>query len=291
MSEQGGLGVKRVIVAIFLLVLVLAAVFFGGILLALFLGFFVFVGTREFVAIAKSKEMNPPFWFIFGANLLILTLAAFGRDELLFGAFTFVGLAAFLLILFRGENSRVNDLSITMLAVVYTGVFPLYALLLRNLDLTAFSIMGKSFPIGIGVVVLVFLATAMCDIGAFYSGKTFGKHPLWKSISPKKTIEGSIGGTLVGTTAAVLVGLFIGLNLVQSIIGGLLVTIAGQLGDLSESMIKRDVGIKDSGDVFPGHGGVLDRADSYIFAVVAGYFYFKYIIIFDIFTSSFFPFH
>jgi len=290
-SDTSGLDVKRVFVAVFLLVYIMTAVFYGGILLASFLGFFVFVGTKELVAIAKTKGLNPPFWFILGSNFILLSLAAFKMNDLIFGVFTFIAFTAFLLILFRGKDARLNDLSMTILAIIYASIFPLHTILIRNLEFTDFTIMEKSFPIGIGIVVLVFFATAMCDIGAFYSGKTFGKHPLWKAISPKKTIEGSIGGTLLGTSVAVLVGYFIGLSFIQSLIGGLLVTIAGQLGDLAESMIKRDAGIKDSGDVFPGHGGVLDRADSYVFAVIIGYFYFKFVIMFDIFANSLIPFH
>lgn len=256
---------KRVIVAIFLIILTLSVFAYGGIPLSLFIASFMFIGVRELLAIAKAKGINPPFYFIVLSNFLLLGLAAFKLYDLLFPVFTIIMALTFFVILFRGKYATINDVSMTILAIVYTGIFPIHIMMTRNL--------------GMGYVVLVFLAVATCDIGAYYSGKTLGKTPLWKEISPKKTIEGAIGGTIVGTLFSVATGYFIGLTITQSIIIGLILTALAQLGDLAESMLKRDVGVKDSGSVFPGHGGVLDRADSYIFTGVAAFYYFSYLVI------------
>ncbi len=285
MVADSGLGKKRVIVAVLLLAWVLAGLFYGGFILASFLALFVFIGTREFVEIARNRGMNPPFYFTVGAAFALLGIASLKEYSLLFGTFVFFAVAAFLIILFRGVKARVNDLAITMLALVYTGVFPLHMLMIRDFDARSFSVFGYEFNIGIGLVIMMFLTVAACDIGAFYSGKFFGKHALWKEVSPKKTKEGSIGGTVAGILVSVIVGCIIGLNIVISLMTGILVSLFAQLGDLVESMIKREAGIKDSGTLFPGHGGVLDRSDSYIITVVAAYYYFKYFVVNNIFAT------
>ncbi len=282
MSTNNGLDKKRVVVAILLLAWILAGLYFGGILLALFLALFIFVGSCEFVDIARVRGMNPPLYFIIAADFFLLGLASFKMYNLLFGAFVFFAVTAFLIILFRGKKARVNDLSMTMLALVYTGVFPLHIVMIRDLNTDTFTLLGQNFNIGIGLVILMLLAVAACDIGAFYSGKLLGKHPLWKEVSPKKTIEGSTGGTIAGVLISIIIGYFIGLSFIESLITGVLISLFAQLGDLVESMIKREAGIKDSGTLFPGHGGVLDRADSYIITVVAAYYFFKHFILQDI---------
>ena len=120
----------------------------------------------------------------------------------------------------------------------------------------------------------VFLAVALTDIGAYYFGVRFGKHKLAEVISPKKTIEGAIGGAACAILVSILGIFYIDISLCQAIIGGILITLSAQLGDLSESLIKRDAGVKDSSDILPGHGGMLDRFDGYIFAIPVAYYFF-----------------
>ena len=134
---------------------------------------------------------------------------------------------------------------------------------------------GKHIDPGIGYIVLMFVVISVCDIAAFYVGTKLGKTPLWPEVSPKKTVEGAVGGTIASILGAVIVGHFIDLSLVHSIISGFILSLAAQFGDLAESMIKRDAGFKDSGDLLPGHGGMLDRADSYVFTGAVAYYYFS----------------
>ncbi len=256
---------KRVIVAIVMLIIALGSVAAGGVFIALFMGALIFVGTGELVNIARAKGMNPPFYFIAVSSLVLLGLASFRLYELLFPVFTGISILMFLLMLFRGAQAAVNEVSMSMFSVIYGGVFPIHIVMTRNL--------------GMGYVLLLFLVIAACDIGAYYTGKFFGKTPLWPEVSPKKTIEGSVGGTLLGVFVSALAGHFIGISIFDSVAVGLLITIFAQLGDLSESMLKRDVGIKDSGTVLPGHGGVLDRSDSYIFTGVAAFYYFRFFVV------------
>lgn len=120
----------------------------------------------------------------------------------------------------------------------------------------------------------VFLAVAMTDIGAYYFGVKFGKTKLAEVISPKKTVEGALGGALCAVLVSCLGVFYADISLFQAIFGGLIITLSAQLGDLSESLIKRDAGVKDSSDILPGHGGMLDRFDGYIFAIPIAYYYF-----------------
>jgi phosphatidate cytidylyltransferase len=117
-------------------------------------------------------------------------------------------------------------------------------------------------------IVLILLASFISDMGAFYIGKWRGKRPLWLSVSPKKTWEGSLGGLLSCLAIALLIGVGFGaLPWYHWLWIGLLLNIAAQLGDLFESALKRQLEIKDSGRMLPGHGGILDRFDSVLFVL------------------------
>jgi phosphatidate cytidylyltransferase len=132
---------------------------------------------------------------------------------------------------------------------------------------------------GLGYVMLLFAIVVLTDTGGYYFGKKFGKHLLAPIISPKKTIEGSIGGAICAVTGSVIIGHFINLGLYHSLIIGVLITIFAQVGDLSESLIKRDAGVKDSGNTLPGHGGFLDRTDGFVFTIPVMYYYLKYFVV------------
>ena len=119
----------------------------------------------------------------------------------------------------------------------------------------------------------------MTDIGAYFFGTRFGKHKLSPVISPKKSVEGAVYGGLSAIVVGLIIGKLIGISFYHSFVLALIVTVMAQLGDLSESLIKRDAGVKDSGSSLPGHGGFLDRADSYLFSVPVAYYYIKYFIL------------
>jgi phosphatidate cytidylyltransferase len=127
----------------------------------------------------------------------------------------------------------------------------------------------------------LFLALALAfssDTLAYFAGRGFGKHKLYEAVSPKKTIEGSIGGLFGGVIAMVGFGhywLAPELPIVHAVVLGVIGSVLGQLGDLVESMIKRTFGIKDSGNVLPGHGGMLDRVDGLLFVAPLVYYYAK----------------
>lgn len=141
---------------------------------------------------------------------------------------------------------------------------------------------------GNAAVFVVFLSAWMTDIGAFFGGYFFGKHKLSPLVSPKKTVEGAVGGVLLCILLNFLYAVFINYvirsyagfhaDYIMFIIMAFFASIAGQMGDLSASVIKREYEIKDFGSLFPGHGGVMDRFDSVVFIAPFVYYYMKYFI-------------
>jgi phosphatidate cytidylyltransferase len=129
------------------------------------------------------------------------------------------------------------------------------------------------------LTVVLFLIGWATDTFAYYVGRSIGKRPLAPAVSPKKTWEGAIGGTLGALLAGVLLKLSIlpFINWVHVLVLTLIVAVVGQLGDLAESRMKRAAGVKDSGRLLPGHGGMLDRFDALILAAPAAYLYLRYV--------------
>ncbi|HET6446122.1 MAG TPA: phosphatidate cytidylyltransferase [candidate division Zixibacteria bacterium] len=119
---------------------------------------------------------------------------------------------------------------------------------------------------------LAMLGTWIADSGAYVFGKSIGRHKLSPRLSPNKTVEGYVGGIVVGTGFTVLIGYFLGVDLVLALVLGLLVSVVSPAGDLGISMLKRSAGVKDSGNILPGHGGALDRIDSLIWSVAMAYY-------------------
>jgi phosphatidate cytidylyltransferase len=153
-------------------------------------------------------------------------------------------------------------------AVLVTGVLYI-GLTLGCLLLT------RALPEGEFLVFFVVLVTWAGDTGAYISGKTMGRHPLAPVISPKKTVEGLIGGVVLALVVAALSRLWFlpAVSLLDAVVLAALLTLAGLLGDLAESAIKRSVNQKDSGRLIPGHGGMLDRLDSLLFTAPCFYYY------------------
>ena len=144
----------------------------------------------------------------------------------------------------------------------------------------------REYTYGKLLIWLVFLSSFGCDIGAYFSGMLFGKHKLIPELSPKKTVEGAIGGIIVAVTLCVVYGVIIdakndlaGVNIILlCLIVGFIGSIFSQIGDLAASAMKRYVGIKDFGKIMPGHGGVLDRFDSVLFTAPVVYYTMFYLI-------------
>ena len=167
----------------------------------------------------------------------------------------------------RWASSFTVNLALTLAGVLYLGYLMRYAILLRD-------IAPKHDATGISWCALALLGTWGTDTGAYFAGRAFGRHPFFPEISPKKTVEGAIGGLAVGVLAGLIVGLpWLHLAVWQAIVVGLLVGVAAITGDLVESLLKRGANVKDSGTIVPGHGGLLDRMDSLLFVLPVVYWF------------------
>ena len=133
-------------------------------------------------------------------------------------------------------------------------------------------------PYGGEWVLLTMIYSFGSDTGGYFAGRAFGRHKLYEAVSPKKTIEGSLGGLLAGLFGGLLAHFWFlpTLALIPAIILSLLAAAAGQAGDLCESLIKRSVGVKDSGTLLPGHGGILDRVDALVFSSAVVFLYVRF---------------
>lgn len=150
--------------------------------------------------------------------------------------------------------------------VPHTGAFSVLLVIYIGFPLSTLMFIREGY--GPGVLMIMIGTIIASDSGQYYAGRTFGKRKLAPVISPKKTVEGAIGGLIVGSGAAIILGKFwpIGLSDIAMAGTGFAMTVAGIAGDLFESHLKRSVGLKDSGNLIPGHGGILDRIDSWLFA-------------------------
>jgi len=166
---------------------------------------------------------------------------------------------------------------------VYCGWFPLHLLLLRDIGCCEPVFHGwlKTNPSleGAAYAILLLISVILTDSFCYYAGMQFGKHKLAEVISPNKTIEGAIGGTSMCVLFCLIFGIFVFyLEWYHALVLGLLIAAFAQIGDLCESMIKRDAGVKDSSDIIPGHGGFLDRTDSYILTIPVIYYYLEFFV-------------
>ncbi len=224
----------------------------------------VILSVYELHNMMVHEGYHPLIWMSFALSILFLLAAMLPQQRLILLE---VGLSAALLItlpllFFRKKlEGAMVDWSLTLAIPVYLG-WPLSVfLLLRGFQ--------GGITIGFWWVLTVFLGVWGFDTGAFFAGHFFGKHKLAPTISPAKTWEGAAGGLVLSIAAAVLLTVWsLGVPWYLAILLGILIGVAATLGDLAESLIKRQTHVKDSGQFMPGHGGLLDRIDSLLFAVI-----------------------
>ena len=248
----------------------------GGIWLFALVALIIFVVTKEYTKILTNKGFFPSQRVIFASSILLLLVAFFGRQELIPLALTICALAAFMCVLFRGKQPYIANVATNMLGMIYCGWFPSHLIYIRNMGFEGSSFIP--YPTGAGYCFILLVSVLLCDSFCYFAGSKFGKHKLSKVISPNKTVEGAIGGTIVSVLFTVLFGIYLGLSWYNALILGILIALFAQIGDLCESMIKRDAGVKDSSDIIPGHGGFLDRCDSYILSIPVMYYFLEYCV-------------
>ena len=254
---------KRVATAFLVGLPALFAIIAGGFWLALLVLVVVFFASKEYVEILRHKGFLPSLKIMLTSSAIFAALAFFNRFDLIPLAFTISAAMAFMWVLFRGRHPYIANVATTLLGFVYCGWFPLHLLFLRNMGGNIDGWLIPS-PLGAGYCLLILFAVLVTDTFCYIVGCRWGKNKLSPVISPNKTSEGSLGGTVMCMGFSLGIGFAIGLPWYHATILGLMIATFAQIGDLCESMIKRDAGVKDSSNVLPGHGGFLDRTDSYI---------------------------
>lgn len=250
----------------FIIFLFMGGIVLKYIVLALSLG-----GMYELYKVSKANGINPITYA--GYLLCIVYYIMLGRSTTFEFIFLLTIMALLLLFCIPVFDTRFNyvDIAVTLLSFLYIPIFFSFIVLVENMH------HGNYF------VWLIFISAWMCDTSAYYSGRFFGKHKLCPKVSPKKTIEGSIGGLIGSTAACGAFGLFVisrGINVsvIHFLIIGLFCGIISQFGDLTASSIKRYAGVKDYSNLIPGHGGILDRFDSILFTSVIVFYYLSFVL-------------
>ncbi|MDE2322309.1 MAG: phosphatidate cytidylyltransferase [candidate division NC10 bacterium] len=251
---------KRILSAAILLPAFLLLVQFGTALhFFLLVTLAILVGLYEFYGMAKAGGWHPLTRLGIGCGVALSCMEFFGAPApWLISAFAGVIVLLLISLLVAGTDRKeaVSRGAITLLGLMYVAGLLSFPALLRAMAL------GRTY-----IFYLVFVTWAG-DTGAFYVGSAMGKRLLCPTVSPRKTIEGSVGGLICSVLASGLATFWFweGLGAVESVAMGLGVGVMGQVGDLCESMLKRSFGVKDTGALIPGHGGLLDRVDSLLFA-------------------------
>lgn len=268
---------KRVLASIIFIPCLIVIARRGGFYYLALIDIMILIGLWEFYTMMEAKGLRPykTMGILSGLALSWYVFFQQGIYANLLMSVIFMGIMV-LELTRKDKGLAVYHTSVTVFGVFYVAWLGSHLILLRELP----HLMGLDYSLGFSFVVVAFALTWCYDTGAYFIGRWLGKHQILPSVSPGKTFEGAVGGVLCSIIGILIaratiapyltVPLGVGLALASSIVA--------QLGDLCESMMKRDVKIKDSSKTIPGHGGVLDRFDSVLFTAPLIYYFLKYVI-------------
>jgi phosphatidate cytidylyltransferase len=272
---------QRWLTALFAIPIVLVFVWFGGWWALLATAIVVIVGCLELHSMLLGIKRHPLIWISLGLSLLFLVSAMLPQQQRLLALE--IGIGASILLSFpcffwrETLEGALVDWALTLVIAFYIGWPMSLLLLLRGFEPAVFHPSSGALlylPAGIWWLMTVFLGVWLFDAAAFFSGRRFGRYKLAPLISPGKTWEGVIGGLLACIIACLVTTVIpLGVPWYLSVLLAILIAVAATLGDLSESLIKRQTNAKDSGQIMPGHGGMLDRIDSVLFALIVVYIF------------------
>ena len=286
---------RRVLVGVIAAPLGVVVVFYGGWALAALLAIVSALGAWEYFRIARASGLAPledvgiplagvvPL-FVHARYLQLFELPLSGMALAVLGILT---LALFV----RGvEGHPLGAAASTVFGVLYTGGMLSFGYAIRYhpyvIESVRVPLGGLAVTAGGLLLLLPLLLTWASDIGAYFVGRAFGKRKLMPSVSPGKTVAGAVGGLLATMLVGWLYARFVLTPATQLafVRGGILVfavlvSVAAQLGDLAESLLKREAGVKDSSHIIPGHGGILDRFDSLLFVLPVAYVLFNTLLV------------
>lgn len=249
---------QRVITALVLLLIILPPVFYGGWLYSALIGIIILIGSTELIHMAGISRNSIPAFITYLGTLSVVYfdyISEFIPARLNSGIVPILLIMLLLICTVLISEYHFTEAGISALTIFYVGLGGYAALTIRMADLALFIF-----------IVLVVLSS---DTGAYFIGSRIGKHKLAPELSPNKTVEGSLGGIVVAVILAAIYLRFFAFNYSYGVmlVIAVILSITGQFGDLLESSFKRHFDVKDSGDILPGHGGILDRFDSVLFTL------------------------
>ncbi len=261
---------SRVIVALIGIPLIVALCLIGKIPFLIFVLFIGLISFNEYSSMLRSKNSFPNklIGFLAVAVLIINEYKLIIDYHLLF---TLIIIFLLLFELFRNKSSAINNIGSTLLGIFYIGIFSASIINLRQF----YADSVFTYSQGGYLILSILISIWLCDSAAYFIGSAYGLHKLIPRISPKKSWEGAIAGFIFSVVGMVVSKSFMleFLSLADAIIIGIIIGVFGQIGDLVESLIKRDTNVKDSSSIIPGHGGILDRFDSLLFTAPIVYLY------------------
>lgn len=276
---------SRIFSGIVAIVIALVMFLLGGWYFTAFFGVIIYLGQLEYFELVRAKGIAPAGKTTLVVTQILLFISNL-NPSLADAIFPVAGTLICFYLLFQPKFATIADISASIMGLFYVGYLPSFWIRLRslgqadlsNLPLDGFWILSwqgfENFPQGLTHTLLAFVCMWAADIGAYTVGRWIGRTRL-SDISPKKTVEGAVFGVSASVAVAVIGSWYLDWSgwPITGVIFGLLIGIASLLGDLTESMMKRDAGVKDSGQLIPGHGGILDRADSYVFTAPLVYYF------------------
>lgn len=276
---------QRVLSAIIIVIAAVVPAVLGHPILTLALVALAALGISEFSRAVSAIDVRLLRWPAIALATIVISLSGLLDAPIsLLAAVVLGSIGLLIAAMIRGAIAgSTRDYAFSLASVIYVALPLAHMSLIRDHGAddvagwlqTANNASIVSLPAdGLGWLVLIVAATWMTDSAAYLGGRSFGNHKLAPTLSPGKTVEGAIAGVIAGAaTGALATGLlelpvpiYVGASI------GLVISTLGQAGDLAESMIKRDLGIKDMGNLIPGHGGILDRIDALLFTLPAGYY-------------------
>ncbi len=264
---------KRVLVSVIAIPVILAVSYVGGYPFFSFVVAVALASYYEFSLLVKNKGISINLWIGF-LSLIFLAVNQFVN---LLDTFTFV-LVLMIIVsaveLFRNKDSAIYNIGATLLGIFYIGAFASSLIGIREF----YPAVGDIYLRGGYIIISVFISIWICDSAAFFGGTAFGKHKLFLRVSPNKSWEGAVFGFIFSVLSMILLKkILLGFLSWNTILAfGVIVGTVGQIGDLIESLFKRDAGVKDSSGLIPGHGGIFDRFDSILFTAPVILLYLKY---------------
>lgn len=267
----------RILTALVGVPLVLAAIYFGGIFYMAFVAAIILLCLYEYglILLTAKKPVNRISLIIFGILMIIGAIAGradnqIGTPSNIASFFMAISLAGVFFVEIITPSRSLERAANTLLGII---LIPWSLAHLINIRLME--------PYGEYFVYILFITVWATDTGAYFTGRFLGKHKLNKEVSPKKTWEGAIGGTILGVAAALFCwDLFFPwyITAAQAALIGVIISILGQVSDLAQSVLKRSAGVKDSSNLLPGHGGFFDRFDAFLLTAPVLYYVLLYML-------------